>query len=382
MASMYYKPEMIAAFEDDFARYPPMDHNKYSLKYVKTELMAKLLHRRVTVAETEQARRQLTGYLRQYCQQHQEDFEEYQAGLEAIWPDMKRRMLAHPALYQYVMDFAVRSPTLLNFMSYVPCSETMENAFGYGYNIAGKYGPLPLDDVAFYWSLREPVLSGIRQRVYYAQDMIAKLMDPIMQDNRREPLRILMVGAGRMPELRRRSYPRFFFAHQEIVAVDEDKGVWSNLDDLFRYTHDCTTAEADIRYFNMSIGEFVRDQTWSGYFDLIVLQGVMSYYSDDVQTVHMLRDLRSMLKPGGLIVMDLQLFHISLLRCKFALDWNTNPPLSPDMSDKKAEKRIRAACETVGLHVDDVRLFRTDCREDSPKIGVAFTLRRPLNWAV
>lgn len=377
-----WKPEIIDQFESDFGRYPPMDHNTYSLKYVKTELGAKLLRKKVTTMDTERARRQLTTYLTDYAREHNENLEEYLDGLNQIWPDMRRRMLEHPALYQYVMDFAVRSPTLLNFMSWVPCSETMENAFGYGYNIAGKYGPLPLDDVAFYWSLREPVLSGIRQRVKYARRRIDEKMKPVMEGERSEPLRILMVGAGRMPELRRWGYPSQYFAHQDIVAVDEDSGVWSNLDELFRYTHGFATKEANIRYYNMSFSEFVRDKVWNGYFDVVLVQGVMSYYSENTQTVQMLRDFRSMLKPGGIIVMDLQLFHISLLRCKFALDWNTNPPLSPDMSDKKAEKRIRAACETVGLHVDDAQLFLTDSREKSPKIGMAFTLRRPPNWAI
>lgn len=381
MTKSCYRPEPIDQYEDDFKRYPAMDHKEFSWKYVQTELTAKLLNRKVSIADTELARRALENYLRDYTKRTGEDLAAYMDGLARIWPGMQRRMVAHPALYQYVMDFAVRSPTLLNFMSWVPCSETMENAFGYGYDIAGRYGPLPLDDVAFYWSLREPVLSGIRQRVYYAQDKIEQMMKPILDGHRGEPLKILFVGAGRLPELRRRSYPTEFFRHQEIVAVDEDKGIWDNLDELFVYTHHQPVADLGITYCNKSIAEFVRDPKWNGYFDLIVMQGVMSYYQDKTQTTHMLRDLRSLLKVGGEIVMDLQLFHISLLRCKFALDWNTTPPLSPDMSDKSAEKRIRATCQTVGLAVDDVRLFRTDSRPESPKIGMAFTLRRPGNWA-
>lgn len=379
MAMKPYTSEPIDQYENDFIRFPPMDHKVYSWKYVQTELKAKLLRNRVCRSDTEVAYRRLVDYLKQYTQKTGEDFEAYMEGLQKIWPGMQRRMLVSPALFQYVQDFAIRSPTLLNFMSYVPCSETMENAFGYGYNIAGEYGSLSIDDVAFYWSLREPVLSGIRQRVYYAQDIIARLM---MYQNSATPLRILFVGAGRLPELRRRGYPRDYLERQEIVAVDEDRGVWGNIDDLFEYTHGCTVKDLNIKYYNASLHEFARDAKWAGYFDLVVAQGVMSYYRDDTQTQAMLREMRSLLKPDGLLVMDLQLFHISLLRCKFALDWNTNPPLSPDMTSRGAEQRIRAACGVVGLHVDDVRLFRTDSRQNSPKIGMGFTLRRPSSWAV
>lgn len=267
-------------------------------------------------------------------------------------------------------------------MHWVPCSETMENAFGYGYNLAEKYGPLSPQDVAFYWSLREPVLSGIRQRVYLAQDVLEALLRAAVAKHFDRKLRVLFVGAGRLPELRRRGFPLEYIEQMEIVAVDEDKGVWDNIDGLFRYTFGKTVGELDIQYYNMSFLEFVRGGKWNGYFDVIIAQGVMSYYNNTTQTINMLRDMRSLLGANGIVIMDLQLFHISLLRCKFALDWNTNPPLSPDMSEGGARKRIQKACAAVGLDIIHTKLFRTDSRPNSPKIGVGFVLRRNGNWAV
>lgn len=379
MGKEIFRPERIDQFENDFARFPAMEHGKYSWKYVQTQLGAKLLGRKVTVEDTLRQKQRLVAYLEQFTRGDSAKLKSYLEGLEQIWPGMQERMMKSPALLQYVGDFAVRSPSLLNFMSWVPCSETMENAFGYGYNLAGEYGPLALDDVAFYWSLREPVLAQIRQRVYYGQDKIAEWMEhPERWQGGK--LRILFVGAGRSPETRRRGYPTSWFEQQHVVMVDEDKKVWDNLDYLFELTHGKTVKELGIEYYNTSLAEFVRDRQWAGYFDLILMQGVMSYYSDNVQTQHMLRDVRSLLHAGGQIVMDLQLFHISLLRCKFALDWNTNPPLSPDMSANKAVKRIHKACADVGLLVDDSQLLRADSRPNAVKIGQIFTLRRPDNW--
>lgn len=377
----FYKSEMIDQYENDFRQFPPMNHIGYSMSYITYELKQTALHRRVDHVDMLLARQKLEHYLDQYVKKCGGDRRAYQEGLEKIWPNLEQRMLKHPAVYKYVMDFATQSPSLLNFMSWVPCSETMENAFGYGYNIAEEYGPLSPADVAFYWSLREPVLSGIRQRVCYAQGEIGRLMQPILRGERKEKLRILFVGAGRAPELRRWGYPTEFLLQQEVVAVDEDKGVWSNIDFLFQQVHGKTVKELGIRYYNMSFSEFMRNGNWNGYFDLIIANGFMSYYQDEMQTLHMLRGLRSLLKVGGRLVMDLQLLHVSLLRCKFALDWNTNPPLSPDVTDKGAEKRIREACQKVGFDVCDAQLLRTDLRPKSPKIGMVFTLERPGDWA-
>jgi len=371
--------ERIEQYEDRFDMFPAMDHGRYSWKYVQLQLAARLKRRKVTASETMRAKTHLTDYLKEVLHDRPDEIKQYLEGLEEIWPGMQERMLASPALMRYVEDFAVRSLSLLNFMSWVPCSETMENAFGYGYSVAGQYGPLSIDDVAFYWSLREPVLSEIRQRVYYAQDMIARWMEhPEWWYGPK--LRILFVGAGRLPELRRRGYPTEWLDRQEIVAVDEDAGVWKNLDDLFRLAHGKSCAELGLNYCNVSLNEFTRNAGWGGYFDLVIMQGVMSYYRDEAQTLHMLRDLRSLMHPDGQLEMDLQLFHISLLRCKFALDWNTNPPLSPDFSAKGADKRIRKACADVGLVVEDSRTLKTDSRANAVKIGQIFTLRRPGNW--
>ncbi len=377
----FFKPEIVDSYHKDFERFPAMDHAVYSWKYVKIALMAKIMHRKVTPMEIAACKIELLDYLQTYTMKTGEDFQKYQDGLEKIWPNIEERMLRSSSLYQYVLDFAVRSPTLLNFMSWVPCSETMENAFAYGYNIAGEYGPLSPTDVATYWSVREPVLFEIVFRVYYCQDVLADLTIPLLKNPNRPALKILFGGAGRLPELRRRGYPEDFLRRQEIVAVDEDEGVWSNLNELFYYAHQKKMTDFNIRYYNMGISEFIREKDWRAYFDVVVLQGVMSYYSSEAQTMTMLRDMRSLLKNNGLLIMDLQLFHISLLRCKFALDWNTTPPLSPDMSEKVAYQRIKKACDAVGMIIQNCTTIRGDPRPNAPKIGMAFTLRRPASWS-
>lgn len=396
--------EFIEQYRNDFRRYPRMDNRTYFVKYVKTALRSKVTRRKVTAQEIDDAKRKLLKYLRTYTGDDAE-YALYVEGLDKIWDNLARRMKKSPAVLEYVLDFATRSPSLANFMWWVPCSETMENARGYGYDIAGRYGRLDVDDVAFYWSLRTPVLAGICLRIQYAQDIIESWLERFKKKKANRPLRVLFVGAGRMPELRSYNAKVEWFDELEIVAVDEDRGVRSNIDELFQYQYgktleelgfvwvERTMTEAQVqaiaaekhakhRYYNMSIDEFKKKPEYNGYFDIIIMDGVMSYYRKN--TPAMLASIRSLMQDEGQLVIDLQILNLlvdmSLLQHKVALDWNTVPQLDPDFSAKAAYKRIGKACEMVGLTMDDAVLYPADPGKNAVIIGIGFVLRRQSNW--
>lgn len=395
--------EFIEQYRNDFRRYPRMNNATFFGKYVKIALLAKITHRKVSQREIDAAKYKLLRYLEDFASDEAE-FLRYRSGLNKIWPNLAKRMQRSPAVLEYFMDFAIHSPSLANFMSWVPCSETMENARAYGYDIAGRYGKLDPDDVAFYWSLRTPVLAGICLRIQYAQEAIKKCIKVIRQQSQR-PVRVLFVGAGRLPELRSYNASSDWFKDLEIVAVDEDSGVRQNIDELFQFTYDQTLEELgfvwvdrnmcenDIneiarerqachRYYNMSFDEFKKRSEYNSYFDLIILDGVMSYYRNN--TVSMLSSLRGLMCDEGQLIIDLQLLNIvrdlSLLQHKVALDWNTVPQLDPDRSIRSAYKRIKQDSDVAGLALDDAVLYPADPGKHPVMIGIGFTLRRQSNW--
>lgn len=395
--------EFIEQYRSDFRRYPRMSNAVHFWRYVKIDLLAKLTKRKITRHQINVAKRELLNFLEDYASSEAE-YRQYCAGLEQIWPNLVERMKHKPAVWQYVMDYAVRSPSLANFMSWVPCSETMENARGFGYDIAGRYGPLNPDDVAFYWSLRTPVLAGICLRIQYAQTVIENYLKMVRKTSRK-PVRVLFVGAGRLPELRSYNAKVEWFDELEIVAVDEDGGVRQNIDELFQYSYhknleelgfvwvdrDMTEERANQiaaerqarhRYYNMSFDEFKKRPEYNGYFHIVVMDGVMSYYRKN--TVPMLTGVRGVMRDEGYLVIDLQLLNllqdVSLLQHKVALDWETVPQLDPDRSAKAAYKRIARDCDTVGLTMDDAVLYPADPGKNPVMIGIGFTLRRQANW--
>ncbi len=397
--------EFIERYRDDFERFPRMDNATYFMKYVIIALKARLTGRRVSDREIFAAKRQLLSYLRREAK-NTEEYALYEKGLEEIWDNIATRMRRNPAVLEYFLDFATKSVSLANFMSWVPCSETMENARGYGYDIAGRYGQLDLDDIAFYWSLRTPVLAEICLRIQYFQEVLETMMIELERKSPGEKLRLEIVGAGRLAELRSYAAELDWFNNLEIIAIDEDSGVRSNIDDLFRYKYqssleelgfiwaDRSMSEAQIdelakqrnakhRYYNMSFDEFRKKSEYNGYFDLILCDGIMSYYKRS--TSAMLSHLRTTMKDSGKLIFDLQILNLpgdmSLLQHKEALNWETVPRLDPDFSVNGAYKRIQKACDAAGLAMEDAVIYPADSAKNAVKIGVGFTLTRQANWS-
>ncbi len=394
--------EFIDELSHDFKRFPRVRQFEFYGRYVLIDLWARVTGHQASEQEIETQKRSLLTYLFDYLNGNKAEYDEYVAGLERIWPELKERMRRNYASFVYFCDYATRSISLANFMWWVPFSEAMENARGYGYTIAGEYGPLRLDDLALYQSVRTPVLTMIRARWQYAQFAIKKMVAQVQCENR--PVRVLFVGAGRLCELRTYYAEKGWLDDKlQVVAVDEDEGVLANIDELFQYKWGKTTEELGFawinrsmtamqisehtegtkhQYYLMSFEEFRHKTAYSSYFDIIIVDGVMSYYKKEMRTL--LMNMKALLRNNGKIVFDLQVMELfrdwSLLQHECALVWQTQPRLQPDFSIKGACRRVQDACERVGLTIVDEVVYPADPGRKALSAGVGFTLSKPTTW--
>ena len=158
------------------------------------------------------------------------------------------------------------------------------------------------------------------------------------------------------------------YLQQQVVAVDEDEEVFKNLELV--YGRD--PSELGITYLKDRDENVCADLAHYRRYDAVLMQGLLSYYHDvgsNRRTVELLRGLTKTLRPGGIIICDLQVFEPTLVRCALSMGWESD--LLPDWTTESAIRRMEKACRKVGLEVVSVKI---DAWNKTP-CGVMFTLR-------
>lgn len=271
-----------------------------------------------------------------------EDFDRVSAWL---WP-----RLANPGLWQFMMDQGAHSRFFASWLMDIPGRRSMDPAWGYGYDMAGRRWKIPRDDPFYAWVIRSPAFVSFRDRSLFAANVLLSAGDAAI------------LGCGDAPELTRTGY-QFHPQDQQIYMCDIDPEV-------------DPTAELPgapeslgVHYQQLDYHTFLRERHEQ--FECIVMNGLMSYLGPILPVVN---EVLPAMKSGGKFVFDLQLKHWELVRAVAVFGW----PAGGDKNQLElidgvdvAVQKVEQACRNLPVGVSS----HPDMRNAEPT-GVIFCITK------
>lgn len=322
-------------------------------RFIIPSLASKIFHLKSNPDDVREVRSSIEEYLLRTI----DDEEELQAqmdGLEALWPKMSKMLRENRGMTKLMLDHGWQSKIILKYISEGAQASSLEVFFGRAYDLAGNFVDLPYSDRASYYSVWEPIGVFIRERIQYAQ----KVLD-------RPNLRVMTCGAGYFPEWRLFGFDKKALNH-EILAIDADKRIPKRFHDVLG----CEPKDLGVTYLTTSIEDACEVNLLRNYNDVVLAQGIASYYRDNEKTKELLANLARVTKPGGKIVFDLQVMEPTLVRCALSMGWESD--LTPDWTANSAIRRMKKVCQELGLALE----YQVDSRNRHP-VGVMFTATKP-----
>lgn len=363
----------------DEERFPHEGAWDYSVKYILLALAQKAVHARIARKKIEKFHEQAVKRLRILAEKDPDlDAHEAVRGFEKTWPKLSQ-MLREPAFYYCVKRFCMNSAFLYTyFVELSGYASALEMAMGYSIDITGRYRRIPECDGAYEMAVLEPTFRSFLERIWFSQQMMLRKARelgwrPDMTEEEKKQCRrvkVLFLGGGMLPQLRMYELcPETVSEMFDITVYDKDPKMPEYLDMVF----DKPIEEYGIKYHFEDFDKAFKDGRNYNDYDIVIAEGVMSYYKTPEQTAYMLNGAYLMLKNNGIFVHDLQILEPSMLRCVLALAWR-DTGLNPDLKAEKAIERIKTAADIAGFDIASVQA-EVDYYNKIPAI-VNFCLRK------
>lgn len=305
---------------------------------------------KVTEAQARQVMEIILQNATMFCES-QAELDEYRKHVLAGWPKMWNRIQRNPAIYYYLLDNALKSRMLWKYLQVMGRAPALENAFGEGWNNAGKYIRIPDGDRARDWSGTEPILVWVRERIHQCMEAIYRAFD---LRGGPENTALASLSAGLYPVGYRYGFSLKDLQAMTVVGCDLDPDLATYRDDTYRYHHGVSFAETGIQHYVMRNEDFVTDKNNWDKFDVVEYQGGMSYLRGIDAMRWMICAMARLCRERGVIVADWQLMRATLIRCK-EIGWETNPPLMPALSETKLCNQIYSVCKDFGFGLEFFR---------------------------
>lgn len=342
--------DVVAAILDT-ERYPEQKVWSVSVKYILITLLSKLFHIKTTQAKVEAFYYQAKQLCRSLAAVDVQCCDAYLGGLDAMWPRL-RYQLEDPGFYKFVCKYAMESAFLLPYFAVLsPYAPALEAAHGYSVDFGGTYRKVDLmeDPQAFGFVVGERTFRSFNFRALNHQVACLNLSMDMQASGLGKPS-IFFAGGGMLPSvryyyLRPENLQEYF---ERVVVYDKDPKMREYLKMVFEWPIN----EYGIEYYFDSFEMAFADECLWGKFDVVDCTGVMSYCQSDDDIDRALSGLASLLKPGGIMLFDRQVMTPDMIRCAVTLAWKTEPPLKPDLTVKRAIRRIEAAAERCDLNVE------------------------------
>lgn len=257
-------------------------------------------------------------------------------GLDTIWPKMSVLIRKNPGLAKFMREYGVHSRFFLQFLYHVPQASSLGAAFGEGHDMSGKYTQIPQSDLMYRFSAQDEMFVWLRRRTKMVQDRLKKSKS------------VLFIGAGSLPELRRYDFP-LGQLKQRVVGYDSNLALRAHLAEVFDKPLETHGIDYHFESFEMAFND---KKNW-GQYDLVVANGVLSYYTKHAQLENMLKNMKLMLADGkaSTIMFDLQLMQMELVRDAVVLNWRTKPQIKPEKSLQVAVSKVKKVCAKLGLQI-------------------------------
>lgn len=339
-----------------------------SLRFILPSLLSKVLRLKTPWRKVDEVYRRLHEYLLE-VDTDAEQLAKDVAGLDAGWKQMRRMLRQNRGMAKLMLDHGCRSKIIYPYILGGAQAVNLEVFNGKAFDLSGNFVAIPYSDRAIMYAVLEPIGVDIRERIMFEQSNLNSLAR--LAQNAGRKMKVLTCGAGLCSFLR--MYDFKAPENCQITAVDLDERNLDNLKLVFdnvRLTESgCVLPDYNVEYETLGIEDVCCRPENRAHFDLVNLQGVASYYRFGKKTERLISNLLRVLRDDGVILLDLQVFEISLLRCALCMGWAST--LFPDWTVKSAVKRMRKICDRLNLKME----YQVCTRNKRPTT-VLFRLRK------
>lgn len=367
--------------------YPTMTDWNDAWKYILRMVSGKILPWcKPTEAQIQAIYDDLTAYAWEYCGEDNDlDTQSVVKEIERTWPKVRTMLRENAGLIAYMNDLGSHSLGFYYFLLLVPRAIALESAFGNNYVNDGTYRSLKFDFVSSRSAVKEPIFAQLRWRDYRSQEAVREALERYRAELERymnhdawvrsgakvpqKPL-VISLGGGLLAEFRKFGFSLQDIRDLRIIACDMDESLLKELDVVFQHDFGIPFSESGIEYRICSIEDMFKDSELWGMADVVLMDGILSYYPKLQDMQRMVAGALSLLKREGKLACDLQVMHPTLIRCALVLFWKSN--MVPELSARKALKKMRQIC--ANLQTQILR-YEVDPRNKKP-VGVHFVLAK------
>ena len=318
-------------------KYFPLNNAIGSTGYVRqsdsgeeiTDEMLQHLHDRVIVCK---------GLRSNVCD---DDFDKWAAWFEEkMWPLLKEKAHQLPGLYHFYMEMAIYSDAVLMF-DYDAWTNNLATAcllaHGITHDIDGNLMPVRMDDPMLVYIYENSSLQFMRYRSKMAQEEILRLK----RSNPDKINRVGVFGGGAEPAL---WLDGMDLSGIEFIVYDTNPLMKGVLVQILEQPLE----ELGIDYRIESFINAFADTSMHDTFDLIIYNGVMSYYPE--KKFDIAAGTQRLLKNGGMMLFDDILMHPDMVFGLKVRGWTVK--LVPEKSLSIAIEKNRDILPGVGLVYD------------------------------
>ncbi|MDO4967459.1 MAG: class I SAM-dependent methyltransferase [Candidatus Saccharibacteria bacterium] len=275
----------------------------YRLK--KDELGDDFFKNRRRVAEFYEHRGQMLGIDTRFILVKMDGDEIFDKWVEAFWLKVEP-LLLNPALgeWMFAADMT-KSEMFWSFLSGSGGYLALETAYRWGFDPVGVFKRASDEDHLSAWTYRD-------EGYLFTKWRDAQFMEQILGASK-----ILSLGAGGMPEIRRTGYlNRYTLESQQFFACDRDP----RIDFDFLMSDFSPEDRAKIDYRPVDITTMFRElNCYKGQFDLVYTKGTISFMKDALMPIA--KASLELLEPGGKFMFDMQLLHHVMARDALYFGW-------------------------------------------------------------
>lgn len=350
-------------------KYLPLNNKIGSTGYVKqsqsgeviTDEMLEHLHDQVIVRKG--LRDNIFSYGYEAADAGEDYFSRWVAWFnEKMWPLLREKARALPGLYHFYLEHGMYSDAVIMF-DYDAWTDNLATAcllaHGITHDIDGNLVPVRMDDPMLIYIKENSSLCFMRYRSTMANEEIVELKERVAD----RKIRIGVFGGGAEPALWLNNLD---LDGMEVIIYDTNPKMKGVLEQIMGQPLE----ELGIDYRTESFLNAFSDESLFGTFDLIVYNGVMSYYPEKKKSI--IIGSQRLLGADGKLFFDDILKHPDMVFGLLVRGWTT--ALKPEESLEVALEKNKEAIAEAGLVYE-----RHECQDvrEIHNVLVSWAVKKP-----
>lgn len=256
--------------------------------------------------------------------------------LHEVWNETEQRFMRDPGFASYCTRFCMLSEWYPRWPLNVPSARAVVGSFGYGWDLAGEFGEIPITDDHAWWTEHHPVMRYLLTRGKNSACLVEEQRVRLAATDELawRKQKILVLGAGYMPWATMLNY-RLDPFEQEVLACDIDPRL--TLEDLRQKFGAAADA---VTYQTGDLKDLLAAQELFGKFDIVLMDGLYIYLPSDQRTAIMDGILRLLRPDGGKLVYDDQCKHWAMDFAQTVFGWGYDGSIHLAASPKRIMQSV------------------------------------------